>query len=45
VSAPGGGWRGRGQGAEYYAYVKSLPFLETTVINGQLALSYKRAEK
>ena len=44
VSA-GRGARGRGQGAEYYAYVTSLPFLETTVINGQLAISYKRAEK
>lgn len=42
VSEPRSEWRGRGQGAEYYAYVKSLPFLETAVVNGQLAISYKR---
>jgi predicted O-methyltransferase YrrM len=41
----GWGWRGRGQGGDYYGYVTSLPFLATTVINGQLAISYKRAEK
>jgi caffeoyl-CoA O-methyltransferase len=51
VSAWGGGARGGrrgrgfGQGADYYSYMTSLPFFETTVINGQLAISYKRAEK
>src|SRR5512139_897346 len=48
VSAWGRG-RGRGgfggEGSDYYSYVTSLAFLETTVVNGQLALSYKRAEK
>ena len=46
VSAGGrgrGGWRG--EGSDYYGYVTSLSFLETTVVNGQLAISYKRAEK
>jgi caffeoyl-CoA O-methyltransferase len=43
VSASGRGWRR--QGADYYEYVTSLPFLETNVINGQLAISYKRADK
>ena len=37
-------WRG-GMGGDYYSYVTSLPFLETTVINGQLAITYKRGEK
>jgi caffeoyl-CoA O-methyltransferase len=46
VSASAGrGWRGRGQGADYYNYVTGLPFLDTTVVNGQLAVSYKRAER
>jgi caffeoyl-CoA O-methyltransferase len=43
VSEPGR-WRG-GQGAAYYNYVTSLPFFDTTVVNGQLAISYKRSEK
>ena len=52
VSGPRSGWgRGRGfgpggaEGADYYSYVTGLPFLETTVMNGQLAVSYKRGEK
>jgi caffeoyl-CoA O-methyltransferase len=44
-ASPARGWRGRGQGADYYSYVTGLPFLETTVVNGQLAISYKRADK
>jgi caffeoyl-CoA O-methyltransferase len=43
VSEPGR-WRG-GQGAGYYNYVTSLPFFDKTVVNGQLAISYKRSEK
>jgi caffeoyl-CoA O-methyltransferase len=43
VSEPGR-WRG-GQGAAYYTYVKSLPFFDTTILNGQLAVSYKQSEK
>jgi caffeoyl-CoA O-methyltransferase len=43
VSEPGR-WRG-GQGAAYYNYVTSLPFFDTTVVNGQLAVSYKRSEQ
>jgi predicted O-methyltransferase YrrM len=43
VSDSGRGWRR--QGADYHQYVTSLPFLETTVINGQMAISYKRAER
>jgi len=42
VSAPG---RWRGQGNDYYSYVTSLPFLETTIINGQLAISYKKGDR
>ncbi len=39
----GGGWRSMSGG--YYDYVKSLPFLETTVSSGGLAVSYKRGER
>jgi predicted O-methyltransferase YrrM len=38
------GWRYRGggsRGADYYAYVMDQPNLDTTVINGQLAISFK----
>ena len=36
-------YRGRrSMGGDYYDYVVSLPFLETNVINGGLAISYKR---
>ena len=34
----------RSMGGDYYNYVVSLPFLETNVINGGLAISYKRRE-
>jgi len=38
-------YRGRrSMGGDYYNYVVSLPFLETNVINGGLAISYKRRE-
>lgn len=43
-----GGFRGRGfggQGSDYYSYMTGLSFFETTVLNGQLAISYKRAAK
>jgi len=40
VSA-GGGWR-RSMGGDYYAFITSQPNMETTVINGQLAISYKK---
>ena len=38
--------RGRrfGMGGDYYAFITSLPEFETTVINGQLAISYRRAK-
>lgn len=40
------GWGRRGgQGGEYYSYMTSLAFFETTIVNGQLAISYKRADK
>jgi predicted O-methyltransferase YrrM len=42
VSAP---WRWRGQGGEYYRYITSLPFLESSIVNGQLAISYKRGDR
>jgi len=29
----------------YYEYVSSLPFMETTVTPGGVAISYKRREK
>lgn len=43
VSAPGQ-WRGSA-GADYHRYVTSLPFLETSIVNGQLAISYKRSDR
>jgi len=41
VSAGGGRRPGYGMGADYYAYVTGLGHLETTVVNGQLAISFK----
>jgi predicted O-methyltransferase YrrM len=38
------GWRNRvfgSRGADYYAYVMDQPNLDTTIINGQLAISFK----
>jgi predicted O-methyltransferase YrrM len=40
-----GGRRGQGQGIEYYEYVSGLPFMETTVTPGGVAISYRRREK
>ena len=42
---PRRGWRGGGMTGDYYEYVSSLPFLETTVTDGGVAISYKRREK
>jgi len=42
---PGRGRRGGGMSGDYYEYVSSLPFLETTVTQGGVAISYKRREK
>jgi predicted O-methyltransferase YrrM len=42
---PRRGWRGGGMTGDYYEYVSSLPFLETTVTEGGVAISYKRREK
>jgi caffeoyl-CoA O-methyltransferase len=42
VSAPGR-WR-RSMTGDYYAFVTGLSSLETTIVNGQLAVSYKRRE-
>jgi len=39
------GWRGGGMTGDYYEYVSGLPFLETTVTPGGVAISYKRREK
>ena len=39
------GWRGGGMTGGYYEYVSSLPFMETTVTPGGVAISYKRREK
>jgi caffeoyl-CoA O-methyltransferase len=36
------GWGGGGMTGDYYQYVSSLPFLETTVTPGGVAMSYKR---
>jgi predicted O-methyltransferase YrrM len=36
-------YRGRrSMGGDYYSYIISLPSFDTTVVNGQLAISYKR---
>jgi predicted O-methyltransferase YrrM len=42
---PGRGSRGGGMTGDYYEYVSGLPFLETTVTSGGVAISYKRREK
>ncbi len=39
------GWRGGGMTGGYYEYVSGLPFMETTVTPGGVAISYKRREK
>jgi predicted O-methyltransferase YrrM len=39
------GWRGGGMTGDYYEYVSGLPFLDTTVTQGGVAISYKRREK
>lgn len=39
------GWRGGGMTGDYYEYVSSLPFMETTLTPGGVAISYKRREK
>ncbi len=38
--SPGRGWRS--MGADYYAFVTGLSYMETTVVNGGLAISFKR---
>jgi len=43
VSGSGGRGRRGGQGAGYYAFVTALPDYETTIVNGQLAVSVRRA--
>jgi predicted O-methyltransferase YrrM len=43
VSGPGGRGRRGGQGADYHAFVTELPDFDTTIVNGQLAVSVKRA--
>lgn len=42
---PGRNRRGGGMTGDYYEYVSSLPFMETTVTPGGVAISYKRREK
>ncbi|MFO7693694.1 MAG: class I SAM-dependent methyltransferase [Vicinamibacterales bacterium] len=42
---PGRGRRGGGMTGDYYEYVSSLPFMETSVTQGGVAISYKRREK
>ena len=42
---PGRNRRGGGATGDYYDYVSGLPFLETTVTPGGVAISYKRREK
>lgn len=42
---PGRGRRGGGMTGDYHEYVSGLPFLDTTVTPGGLAISYKRAAK
>ncbi|MCX6551180.1 MAG: class I SAM-dependent methyltransferase [Acidobacteria bacterium] len=41
----GPGRRGGGVTGDFYAYITSLPFMETTVTPGGVAISYKRREK
>jgi len=42
---PGRGRRSGGMTGDYYEYVSGLPFLDTTVTEGGVAISYKRREK
>jgi len=42
---PRRGWRGGGMTGDYYEYVSGLPFMESTVTPGGVAISYKRREK
>lgn len=42
VSARRGSGRRRGMGSDYYDFVTGLPYMQTTVENGQLAISVKR---
>jgi predicted O-methyltransferase YrrM len=42
---PGRSRRGGGMSGDYYEYVSALPFMETTVTQGGVAISYKRREK
>ena len=42
---PGRGRRGGGQTGDYYEYVSGLPFMETTVTPGGVAISYKRRDR
>jgi caffeoyl-CoA O-methyltransferase len=42
---PAGGRRGGGSTGDYYVYVTGLPYMETTVTPGGLAISYKRRER
>jgi predicted O-methyltransferase YrrM len=39
------GWGSGGMTGDYYQYVTSLPFMETSVTSGGVAISYKRREK
>ena len=43
----GRGWRGRGGTAEFYNYVKKLPYMETTVdeSGAGLSISYKKTKR
>jgi predicted O-methyltransferase YrrM len=41
----GGGYRGGNMTGDFYDYVSSLPFMETTVTPGGVAISYKRRER
>jgi predicted O-methyltransferase YrrM len=41
--SPRRGWRS--MTGDFYDYITGLPFMETTVINGGLAISYKRRER
>ena len=43
--SPRRGWRGGSMTGDYYEYVSGLPFMETTVTPGGVAISYKRREK
>ena len=46
VSQRGGrGSRGGNMTGDFYEYLTSLPFMETTVTPGGVAISYKRREK